>query len=96
MKKKIRFAQMLNAIVTFYDEIDLKIVIRGTSQDTGLDIDHVQKIFDQAETTWKKSVFKDEKKCKRCGKRWCGRRQLMEMEPRYFGTKKCRDKGPRR
>lgn len=46
------------------------------------------------------------KKCKRCGKRWCGtNKQLKKLYPdewfskeydRTYGTKKCRRKGPKR
>jgi len=45
------------------------------------------------------------KRCKRCGKRWCGTSlKLRELYPdetfcdseRTYGTKKCREKGPKR
>lgn len=49
---------------------------------------------------------KKTKRCKRCGKRWCGtNRQVLKLYPSEaalyvdtitFGSKKCRRKGPKR
>lgn len=45
------------------------------------------------------------KRCRRCGKRWCGtNRRLNELYPDLapflyevtYGSKKCRNKGPKR
>lgn len=36
------------------------------------------------------------KRCKRCRKKWCGKRRAFGDGPLCFGSRKCRDKAKRK